>query len=143
MIPTDSGNRLDELVEVFLFKIEGVTFGVDGQQIGRITSLEDARGESLAWFHDLLPFQSEVGQYTGPRVIFADGDDLHTGLVIDNPLDIISVPIRDIHPMPVFLERMGQTGPFWGVVICNEGMVFLLDMFELMGSVENKNTLHA
>lgn len=116
-------------LEILVFTVGGVHCGIDGELVGRIITLDEAEARKVKfrWFHQLLPFGGDEVDYLRPRVVILKEGGSETGLVIDQPRDIIEVRVGSIRPLPSLLGTGKGGRVFWGGLVLDEKVVLLVD----------------
>lgn len=137
-------NKINEPKEIqFLtFNLMGTRIGMDMEQIDEMLQPEQAKSKELKVFrfHEKMPFRGGTVVYKSPRVLLLKEEKVTTGIIIDQPEDIIPVPIDCIQPLPPLLETCNNSGPFWGVTINNKDIILLVDFYKLLAVKTIKNT---
>jgi len=121
-------------LDILVFTVSEVCCGIDGELIGRMMMLDEAEDEKVQvrWFHQALSFGEKEVVYRKPRVVTLNGSGEETGLVIDQPRDLINLPVRSISPLPSLLEMTKGLRAFWGSFVLGEKVVLLVDPYQLL-----------
>jgi len=130
---TDANHDLSSL-DILLFTVDEVLCGMDGGLIGRMLLLDEAVDSKvqLRWFHQALSFGERPVFYQNPWVVTMKGVAEVSGLVIDQPLDLVKLSPRAICPMPAFFALTEGLRVYWGAFMFNERVVLLIDPYQLL-----------
>ncbi len=131
---SDAENTLDSLeLDLLLFSVEGVSFGVDAEQVEGILSWQGGGADGLAWFHRELGYAGDTITYRAPSVLKIRTEDARNYLVIIDMLqDVTRVVAGDIHPFPSLVEPYALHKGMWGIVVKDGRMILLVDFQRLM-----------
>lgn len=121
-------------LDILVFTVGGVHCGIDGELIGRMLLIEEAEYGKVAvrWFHQALSFGDREVVYQSPRVITLNRAGAAAGLVIDQPRDLIKIPVRAICPLPAFFALAPGLRALWGGFVLDEKVVLLIDPQRLL-----------
>ncbi|MBU0483813.1 MAG: hypothetical protein KKB30_04800 [Proteobacteria bacterium] len=135
MIKAASSVPDQENIEVLVFSVQNILFAIDGENIDRLITLEEAEKKEIQvdWFHQKITFATPEVSYRNPRVITLAGTENRTGLVIDQPHDFMTVPIRSIRPLPPLFEKKQGLQAFWGAYMKDNTIILLIDFHKLAG----------
>ncbi len=122
------------MIESLVFKISGITFGIDTNSISKMITLEKARHEKIlsCWFHEKILFSGKKVSYKRPRILLAKSGQLHSGIIIDQPENIIQLTDSDIRPLPEFIKMFSGTAPIRDIVLKDEELILLVDLYRLL-----------
>ncbi|NTV15186.1 MAG: hypothetical protein HGA96_14845 [Desulfobulbaceae bacterium] len=131
MISKERVSAQESTLDILVFTIGEVYCGIDGELIGRMLTLAeaDAAKVQVSWFHQGLSFGAREVAYLHPKVVTFRGDGEETGLVIDQPRDLLPVPIRMICPMPYLFGVTKGLRAFWGSFLLDEKIVLLVEPY--------------
>jgi chemotaxis signal transduction protein len=131
---SDAENTHDFLeLDLLLFAVGGVSFGVDAEQVEGIFSWQGEGADGLAWFHRELGYVSDTITYRAPSVLKIKTEAARNYLVIIDMLqDVTRVVAGDIHPFPSLVEPLALNKGMWGVVVKDDRMILLVDFQRLM-----------
>ncbi len=108
-------------IQVLVFNIMGVKMGVDTEQVYGMRDHLHAEGEDLkiARFHEKIPFRITPVIYRSPKILLIrdDAASSGSGIIVDEPEDIVSIPIDSIRPLPPLLELLCPSRQIWGTAI--------------------------
>lgn len=129
-------------IQLLIFNIMGIRIGMDMEQIDAIIKPDQVKIKKLQVFkfHEKLPFRGEAAVYKSPRVLLLKEEKIATGIIIDQPEDIIPITIDSIQPLPSLIEATNRSSAIWGVTLINEKVVLLVDFYKLLGYKIIKNT---
>ena len=119
-------------IHLLIFNIMGIRLGVDMEQVYQMKSPEQVDEEEFQaadfhYFHEMVPFHQESVYYHTPRVLFLRHAECLTGVLIDQPEDIVRVPIDSIQPLPPSLGKGRKSEAIWGVALRDGDIVLLVD----------------
>jgi chemotaxis signal transduction protein len=118
-------------LDLLLFSVGGVSFGVDAEQVEEILSWQG--GDGSAWFHRELGYPSDTISYRAPSVLKIKTEDAgHYQVIIDLLQDVTRIVAGDIHPFPPVVEPFALHKGMWGIVVKDERMILLVDFQRLM-----------
>lgn len=138
-------------VSTLVCRVMGVGVGFDTGQINGMTDAHrvSARDCRLVTMHELFGLDADDSQsYARPKVLFVKGgylparpgsaehganaehgtmrDAQRIGVVVDEPEEIIEVPVDALRPMPG-LAGAGSSAP-WAVALMPEEMILMMDI---------------
>lgn len=119
-------------LNLLLFSVGGVSFGVDADQVAGIAEYRGDDGEDLRWFHEELDYGGREVGYQSPTVItIRSGAELPYRVIIDSMEDITEFRQDEITVFPALLEPFVLRSGMWGVMSRPGKLVLLLD-FQLL-----------
>ncbi len=120
-----------EEIELLVFTMMGVRMGIDTRDIAEMLKPEVAhrQGLPIVALHERLQFKRTDVRYEDPHVLVIRDEGARRGILIDHPDEIALVEIDSIRPMPDIIALSGSGKGFWGAVLRDNGIIFLLDMF--------------
>ena len=121
-------------IQILIFSISGVKLGIDMEQILEIRKPDQVKRKKneLVWFHEKIPFRGDSISYKSPMVILPKDAEAVLGIIIDQPEDILPVSINSIQPLPPLMEKLDKSSPIWGVVLREEHLILLVDLYKLL-----------
>ncbi|KJR44029.1 hypothetical protein MCHI_000071 [Candidatus Magnetoovum chiemensis] len=125
-----------EELKILLFKVDDLSFAIDMDQIKQMTYLDslDKEKYSICRLNDKLPFKGHV-IYKCPKALLIkenpSDNSLNCALIIDEPADVINIPIDKIQQMPKIFRIREDKFPIWGVFIYTNSIVMLVDFYRL------------
>lgn len=123
-----SGNNTIRL-DLLLFSVGGVHFGVDAGQVTGIAAYDGEQGEELFWFHEKMGYGDREVVYVSPTVVMIrSGKGSPYRVVIDSMEDIAEFCQDDISLFPPLLEPFSMRTGMWGILQRHGEMVLLLDL---------------
>lgn len=140
---SEGGNKNFKEIQLLIFDLMGIKFGVDIEQVSEIYELMDlgqmkgARYEA-SWFHEKIPFRQGPVVYKSPRLLSLKDKETTLGIIIDQPEDILSITLNDIQPLPSLLEVLNRPSAIWGVALKGERTILLVDFYKLFVNKEGK-----
>lgn len=124
--PGAQGDEL--LLNLLLFSVDGVSYGVDVEQIDAMTGYSADGAEDLFWFHRLPGFAAGTVRYQAPTVLDIKTDKPESlRVIIDHMEDIVECAWNSIVPLPALLEPYLFRCGIWGVVQRHGVPVLLMD----------------
>jgi chemotaxis signal transduction protein len=127
-------------IQVLIFNIMGIKMGVNMEQICGMREINQAeeKGLKIVKFHEKTPFRITPVIYRSPKLLLIqdDGTSSGSGIIVDEPEDIVSIPINSIRPLPPLLELLCPSKAIWGAILRDEEIILLVDFFRLL-EVEN------
>lgn len=131
-------NESEGEISILIFEFMNIHIGVDMAQVSEICeqSLAEKKSQNIFQIHEKIPYIKNKVLYRTPRVILVRHDEITTGIVIDMPLEIVSLPTTSILPLPDVIEIFKDYTPVWGVTMNKNRIVLLVDVFSV---INNKN----
>ena len=124
----DKGDKQLASINLLLFSVGGVHFGIDAEQVAGIGGYDGDQAEDLFWFHEELEYGDAVVTYASPTVVTIRTGDGHSyRVIIDSMEDIAEFSQDDIRLFPELLEPFAMRRGLWGILPVNGIMVLLLD----------------
>lgn len=141
---SNEGNAHDSLeLELLLFTVGGVSFGVVAEQVEGILSWQGEGADGIAWFHRELGYAGDTIAYRAPSVLKVRTEDAQDYLVVIDMLqDVTRVVVGDIHPFPSLVEPFALHKGMWGVVVRDGRMILLVD-FQRLRREQRPVAIHA
>ena len=136
----DTGDMFLFPLNLLLFSVCGVHFGVDADQVAGIAAYNGEESDDLFWFHEELNYGAAGGPYFSPTVItirIIDGQSYR--VIIDSMEDITGFSQNEISLFPALLEPFAAQRGLWGILPRNGSMVFLLDFQRLFAEKRQVN----
>lgn len=123
-----------EKVQIIVFKISETRIGINMEQISVILKHEEAKKRELQIFsfQDKLPFRVDCTNLKSPRVLVLKEENLASGIIVEQPEDIIHISIDSIQPLPPLIETYYKPGLLWGGTVLNREIVILVDFYKLL-----------
>lgn len=123
-------------IQLLVFNIMGVRLGIDIDQIYEIYEIleqDPMKREryGASWFHEKIPFRINPIIYKSPKLLLVRDEETTSGIIIDQPEDILSVTIDAIQPLPPLLEALNRSSAIWGVTLKDEEIILLVDLYKL------------
>ena len=111
----------------------GLKLGVDTAQVKGILEVEQASGMGLpvSNIHDLIKISFESVVYKSPKVLLINLGSSPFGILVDRLEEIEAIRLDRIQLMPVLIEKCTGTKAIWGSVVDGEGVILLIDFYEL------------
>jgi len=133
---TEIGNRELKEIDLIIFKIMGVVLGIDIEQISQIREPDHVEAEdvNIFAFHQKIPFRENKVLYKSPKILFIKDEWPASGIIIDQPEEIISIKTGSIQPLPQLIKKFNRSTPIWGVVPRGEEIILLIDLCRLLKS---------
>jgi chemotaxis signal transduction protein len=119
-------------LNLLLFSVGGVNFGIDADQIAAITAYDGEFAGDLFWFHEELEFGKTSLVYRSPTIVTVRIGALQTyRVIIDSMEEIAEFSLNDIRPFPPLVEGFALRRGMWGILVRNGRVVLLLDFLRL------------
>jgi len=122
-------------LNLLLFSVCGVHFGVDAGQVSEIAVYAGEQAEDLFWFHEELEYGAAAAAvtYLSPTVVtIRTGRVQSYRVVIDSMEDIADFSQNDICLFPALLEPFTLQNGLWGILPRDGRMVLLVDFKRLL-----------
>lgn len=120
-------------LNLLLFSVAGVTFGVDAEQVEDIFPCRGEVSEDLCWFQRELGHGDAPPLYEAPVVLAVRGrDETDSWVLIDRLEDVTGIAAGDIRPFPPLVEPFALRKGLWGIVVKGDRMVLLVDFQRLL-----------
>lgn len=127
-----------EEIQLLTFVVTGVRMAVDTEQINAMVEPGQAGEVEVVPLHEKISFSTEQVSYRAPKVILIKDEGSTSGVVIDQPEDIISVTIDSIRALPRLLEECIRPRAFWGVALKGGEIILLIDFYRLLAGKTTK-----
>ena len=126
---TDSGEKH---LNLLLFSIEGLHFGIDAEQTLATAAYDGEDTDDLLWFHEELDFPTSSVVYLTPTIItVGTRGGLQHRVIIDAMEDIAEFSLNDLRPLPPIVEPFALQKGIWGILPRDGRMTLLLDFKSL------------
>ena len=123
----------DIRLDLLLFSVGGVHFGVDASQVARIAVYDGEQPDGLIWFHEELEYRGVAPAYISPMVITLKTKYVQSyRVIIDSMEEIAEYSQDDISLFPALLEPFALRMGLWGVLVRQGRMILLLDFQRLL-----------
>ncbi len=121
-------------IYILIFKVNETMIGIDTEQISIMLKYEEAKDRELQIFSfgENLPFRDKYVNLRSPRVLVLKDENIATGLIVEQPEDIIHITVDSIQPLPSLIETCYKSGLFWGGVVVNREIVMLVNLYKLI-----------
>ncbi len=133
----ESDQVADDEIRLLIFKIMGVCFGADMEQIEEMVDFSQAQQENwdIRNFTDAISFRDIEVEYKKPKVILIKDSDQDIGIVIDQPENIVNINIKSIRLLPPLLENHKNVDAIWAAVFVDDDLALLVDFYRLQESL--------
>jgi hypothetical protein len=119
-------------LDLLLFSVCGVHFGVDAGQVTGIAAYDGEQAEDLFWFHEEMGYGDKMVRYHSPTTLtIRTGVGLPYRVIIDSMEDIAEFSQHDISLFPALMEPFALQKGMWGILARRGTMVLLLDFLRL------------
>lgn len=126
-------------VNLLLFAVGGVSFGVDADQVAEIATYHGETADDLFWFHEEMGYGSKVVTYHAPTIItIRTGGASSCRVIIDSMEDIAEFSHNELTLFPALLEPFVLRRGLWGILPRRGSMVLLLDFTCLLRERGNR-----
>jgi hypothetical protein len=126
-------DTVDIRLDLLLFSVCGVYFGVESGQVEAIAAFDDKQADDLFWFHEELEYGEAGFTYVSPTVITIKTEHVRSyRVIIDGMEDIAECSHTDISLFPDMLEPFTLRRGLWGILPRNGHMVLLVDFKRLL-----------
>ncbi len=124
----------DEKIQILVFKMNESRIGINTEQISIILNHEEAMERELQIFsfQDKLPYCEDYTNLKSPRVLVLNEENIASGVIIEQPEDIIHITIDSIQPLPPLIETCYRSGLFWGGTVISKEIILLVDFYKLL-----------
>jgi chemotaxis signal transduction protein len=116
-------------IEILTFDMLNVRLGIDVEQIAEICEPQEAvkRGLKILKLHETVDFCGNEVRYMSPKVLILK-DKKKTGVVVNEPKDIITLNVDFIRPLPPLIDRYKSLIHVWAVAVLDNKMIVLIDL---------------
>jgi len=122
----------DTKLNLLLFSVCGVHFGVDAEQVAEIAVYDGQQADNLFWFHEELEYGAATVRYASPTTLSIRADDEpFYRVIIDAMEDVAEFSLKDLQLFPALLEPFVVPRGLWGILPRKGTMVLLVD-FQLL-----------
>jgi len=152
---------MHRLIELLVFAAEGNVYGVHANQVEEFLAegvcplplstdapfsflykRRQLRIVRLAQYMRQRPIIDDVGRAAAPSALSGEmkgrilvttirRDDVNVGLLIDELLQLVSLPIEKLFPLPKMMEITRHSRLIWGIALPRETPVIVLDLEHL------------
>jgi chemotaxis signal transduction protein len=136
----ESDQVADDEIRLLIFKIMGVCFGADMEQIEEMVDFSQAQEEDwdIRDFTEAISFRDIEVEYKKPKVILIKDSEQDVGIIIDQPENIININIKSIRLLPPLLESHKTVDAIWAAVFLDDELALLVDFYRLQSSLPKK-----
>ncbi|GEM_PF-1394986 len=136
----------EDEIRLLIFKIMGVCFGADMEQIEEMVDFSQAQQEDwdIRHFTEAISFRDIEVEYKKPKVVLIKDSDQDVGIVIDQPENIVNINFQSIRLLPPLLENQDTVDAIWAALFLGEDLILLVDFYRLqdcLPEVENLESL--
>lgn len=131
--PKPAGGAPPEEIQVLVFEIMGMRFGVDMEQIGKMAELSYAedRGWNILEFHQVIPLRGAETVYRSPKVLLIKDETGGRAVLIDHAKNVVRVDLDSIRLFPPLLSAKRRSAAVWAVAFVDGEVVLLVDFYRL------------
>ncbi len=123
----------DTCLNLLLFSVGGVYFGIDAELTAGITEYRGEEAEDLFWFHDVVGYGGSIPLYSTPTIVTVRLEGHHSYRVIIDKMEAIAeICSGDIRPFPPLMEAFALPKGMWGITVREGHMVLLMDFTRLV-----------
>ena len=151
-----------EPVSALVFRVMGAGIGFDTDQIDGMADAGKVSEKDfkLVTMHELLGLDIcgsdirgfGIGDCARPKVIFVKDGYLpapleqgnlaentggrevrRIGVVVNEPEEIVDIPLAALRPMPQLVAPRGDLNGFWAVALMPDEMIFMMDVRKMIG----------
>jgi chemotaxis signal transduction protein len=120
-------------LDLLLFSLSGVHFGVDVGQIEEMSAYDGKETGDLFRLNEALGMGGKKIYYETPTVLTIRTEDSRKARVmIDNPEDLIHIQLDEIRPFPRIMVPFTLPKGMWAVVLHGERKILLIDFLFLL-----------
>jgi chemotaxis signal transduction protein len=128
----------DMRLNLLLFKVGGVCFGCDSDQVAGVAHLTGDDGDDLFWFHEELGFPREVA-YLAPATVTVRTGGCPYRVIIDQMEEIAEFDVSSLRLLPLLLEPFALRRGIWGILQSNQRLFLLVDFRLLLKNKHQKS----
>jgi chemotaxis signal transduction protein len=131
----------EDEIRLLIFKIMGVYFGADMEQIEEMVDFSQAEQDEwdIRHFTDVVSFRGLEIEYKKPKVILIKDNVRDLGIVIDQPENIVNINIQSIQLLPPLLENLKTVDAIWAAVFLDNELALLVDFYRLQDALQKKD----
>ena len=146
-----------EHVSALVFRVMGVGIGFDTEQISGMADAGKVREEDvkLVTMHELLGLDIRgpvIDDCARLKVVFVKGgylpaplkkrnpagnagirEERRIGVVVNEPEEIVDIPVESMRPMPQLVAPHGDLNGLWAVALMPDEMIFMMDIRKTIG----------
>lgn len=123
----------DIRLDLLLFSVSGVHFGVDAGQVAGIAVYDGEQADDLSWFHEKMGFGTKTVRYHSPTIVtIRTRAEVPCRVIIDSMEEIAEFSQKDISLFPTLLEPFALQKGMWGILPRHGHMVLLVDFQRLI-----------
>lgn len=123
-------------IRVLIFLRMGMRFAIDMDQILEVVKVDQVKGQEINFIsiHNVFPFQPKSTRDHASTAILLKFEEEEAveknGIIIDELVDIVTIPIADIQPLPTLIESSSRSKAIWGVSFLDEEIFLLFDFYK-------------
>lgn len=123
-----------EYTDVLVFSLGERRLGVILNQVDRIVHLSDAKSSRLKIFqlYGEPPIQRGDAE-DSQKILIPKHAPEPCGLLINQPEDILTISLDDIHALPLLIKKNIASEIFFGVVLKENKFILLIDLEIIRG----------
>ncbi|GBC60123.1 hypothetical protein DENIS_1068 [Desulfonema ishimotonii] len=124
-----------EELDLLIFRIADIPFGMDMEQIACIREPEQAQlqADRVFRFDEKLRFPKKPVVYRAPMLLIPEDETPVSALLIEKPDEIVRIRTDAIRPLPRLIERALPGHPVWGVALIDQKLILLVDFYRILG----------
>ena len=123
----------DISLDILLFKVSGVHFGVDAGQVSGIADYEGEKSDDLFWFNEELEYSDATEVYFLPSVVTIRTECAQSyRVIVDGIEDVAEFSLNDIKLFPDLIHSFALRKGLWGILPRNGVLVMLVDFMLLL-----------
>jgi hypothetical protein len=122
-----------ECLNLVLFSVGGVFFGMDGDQVAGVSDYGTAVEADLLWFHEAIGYGKRSVEYRAPTIATIRTGQGPRRVIIDSMENIAEFRTDEIDLLPALLEPFALRRGIWGILPRGDNLVLLVDMDRLLG----------
>jgi hypothetical protein len=119
----------DSISQLLIFKIEGVSFGVDARLVSGIDDPQsiDPEKDPVLKLHDVIPFKEQSIEYKSPKLLLVKTSSGSGAIYVESPDDIVFLNAAQIKPMPTVILKLNASNAIWGVFVREGRTILVID----------------
>ena len=136
----ETENVGEDEIRLLIFKIMGVCFGADMEQIEEMVDFSQAEQDEwdIRHFTEAVSFRGLKVEYKKPKVVLIKDNENDIGIVIDQPENIVNINYKSIRLLPPLLESLKTVDAIWAAVFLEDELALLVDFYRLQDSLQAK-----
>ena len=136
-MPSEKNGEIDYAeIKILTIDMLNIHLGIDVEQIAEICEPKEAvkKGIKIFQLHEKVNSGGKDVDYISPKILVLKDDKKISGIMVNEPKDIVTINVNLIQPLPPLIDRYKSLISVWGVAVLDNNMIVLIDI---------KKTIHS